>query len=98
MTEESQDRWLRDGNLIYKLKDGANSDEIFVNMSGGSRDIKVREQSAEKLLELIEIAPELLKVLKEINNDVKNSNAAIRDIIVLKMQRVIFKATGEDHG
>jgi hypothetical protein len=61
MIEENQDKWLRDGNLIYKLKDGVNCDEIVVNMSGGSRDSKSKEEKAEKLLKLIDILPLFLR-------------------------------------
>lgn len=46
-------KWLISGGLLYRLKDGANCDEINVAMAGGSRDTLNRECVAEYLLKVI---------------------------------------------
>ena len=46
-TDDSPDGvWLRDGSLVYKLKNGVNCDEINISMVNGSRNPEQRELQA----------------------------------------------------
>src|SRR5437868_11507021 len=58
MTEEQkQADWLRDGSLVYRLRDGVNCDEINVTMAGGSREVGPREARAGGIYAALRAAP-----------------------------------------
>lgn len=51
-----RDGWEQDGNLLYRLKDESNYDEISVSQAKGSRRMEDRERLATALLAMIQAA------------------------------------------
>jgi hypothetical protein len=50
--------WKQDGNLLYRLKEGSNYDEINVSQAKGSRMLQDRTKRAAELLAMIQAAPD----------------------------------------
>jgi len=63
MTNTTRQEWLVDDDLVYRLENGSNHDEITVTMVNGSRSVHERKARAKQIMFILNSIPDLLDAL-----------------------------------
>jgi len=70
----TRQKWLVDDDLVYRLENGSNHDEITVTMVNGSRSMKERKARAKEIMFILNAIPDLLDTLYIADTGYTNDN------------------------
>jgi len=84
MRNTTENKWLVDDDLVYRLTNGSNCDEITVTMANGSRSMKERKVKAKEIMLILNAIPDLLDILHNVDLGYTTDN--IQKLIAEKIE------------